>query len=92
MKPKKQTIKTVDELNIFVMYEGKISMVTSIANGKSITITPIDAKPCPHCRSIPKVTLLEDSPLFQSKVMPVKTITCPPAQKSAPDADVKSVI
>ncbi len=58
------------------MYEGRICKVVSIAESKSVTFEPLDARPCLHCKHTPRYTLVEESPLFQEKVTPVETISC----------------
>lgn len=73
-------MKRVD-LNAVVMYEGELHQVTAIAEGRTVTLEPLDpADPygydaCPYCGGpAGKVSLLEDSRLFQEKVQPVKTV------------------
>lgn len=71
-------MKRVD-LNAIVLYEGDLHRVTAIADGRTITLEPLDTGlwddgTCPTCGRGHAVNLLEHSPLFQRSVEPVKTV------------------
>lgn len=68
-------MKHVAEPDTLLLWDGELMRVNSIGEGRTITLMPIDAKSCNHCGEVRTVTVLEHSPLFQSKAEAVATLT-----------------
>lgn len=66
---------TIDEPNIYLMWEGQLVQVVGIADGKVIHMQ--GQKKCEHCGTSYQYeySFLEDSPYFQSAAKPVPTIS-----------------
>lgn len=62
------------DLGAIIVYEDKLVEVVAISDKKSLLLRPIGADPCPTCKRLPDIHIIEASPLFQDNASAVKTL------------------
>lgn len=68
-------MKKIEEPGTVIYYDGKLTKVIAIAEGKTIIMEEINQRECDLCGKKHQISVLESSPLFQKNSLPVKTLT-----------------
>ena len=62
------------KLGALLKWEGQEVKVVGIAEGKTIIMEPVGARPCNGCGYTEQYHILEHSPLFQENAEPILTL------------------
>lgn len=61
-------------VGLIVRIDGALCELVGIGDGRTLHFRPVDAKPCPTCGHTPEHSFLDDAPLFQDRIEPVRTV------------------
>ena len=67
-------MKQITKPSTILKWKGELVEVSSIAEGKTIFMCPLNAKPCECCGRIKEYSALENSPLFQECAEKIETL------------------